>query len=157
MVTTSVGTLAIRELATAEQVQRRKTMLIWFGIPTGIVAAGACATWLVMTYFGSLILGESWPVAEPLVPWVALDAALFATAVAARAAHRVDERGTAAWKVSIISGVVRLLLLPLGGFWAGAIGVAMASALTSLISAGLWWLSYMMYRREAPRADERSS
>lgn len=156
MVTTSVGTLAIRELATAEKTQRRKTMLIWFGIPTGIATAGAIVTWLGMSAFGAAILGESWSVAEPLIPWVALDAALFATAVAARSAHRVDERGAAAWKVSITSGVVRLLLLPAGGFWAGALGVAMASAVTALISAGLWWVSYMLYRRQAPRARQRS-
>lgn len=149
LITSSINTLSIRELAIAGQDKRKKTMLVWFVISTGIAVASASIAWLIATYFGLWILGESWSVVEPLVPWVALDAALVATAVAARAAHRVDRRSDAAWRVNIVSGAARLLLLPLGGWWAGATGVAMASALTSCISGTSWWLSYVAYRWRA--------
>lgn len=156
LVTSSINTLSIRELATESEAQRRRTMLLWFVISTGICGVGAFLTWLISVLFGSWILGESWPVVEPLVAWVALDAAIVATAVAARAAHRVDKRGAAAWRVSIISGGARLLFLPLGGWWAGATGVAIALAVTSLLSGTLWWLSYVMYRKQSrPASGER--
>ena len=132
-------------------------MLRWFAIAAGIAVTGASLTWLLAHNFGSVLLGASWDVVEPLVPWIALDAVLVACLVAAKAAHRVDNRGAAAWKVNVLSGVTRLILLPIGGVWAGAVGVAMASALTTLIMGIAWWSSYTAYRRVlAPQLEELS-
>lgn len=147
LVTTSITTITIRQLAAAGPQHRRKTMLTWFGSATGIAVVGALCTWLFAVYFGELILGQSWEVVQPLVPWIALDTVLVAVIVAAQAAHRVDQRDRAAWKVNILSGITRVVVLPIGGVLAGAMGVAIATALVTLITATAWWISYLTYRR----------
>lgn len=148
LVTSSVGTVAIRQIAAASAVSRPRTMLGWFGISSGVALVGASGIVVAMHYFGSTLMGDSWGVVQPLIIWVSLDAVIVATETAARAAHRVDKRDVAAWKVNIGAGVMRLLLLPVGGWWYGAVGVAMASALVSLTTGILWWLSYYSYRRK---------
>lgn len=153
LVTNSVNTISIRQLAAAGPDKRRRTIALWFTFATAIASVGALLTWLFAAYFGELILGASWSVVEPLVPWIALDAALVAIAVAAQAAHRVDKQSGSAWKVNVTSGVVRLVLLPLGGWLAGAIGVAIATAITTLLTSCAWWISYSAYRRASKRAD----
>lgn len=153
LVTNSVNTIAIRQLAAAGPEQRRRTISLWFTFSTAIASVGALLTWLLAAYFGELILGASWPVVGPLVPWIALDAALVAVAVAVQAAHRVDKRSGSAWKVSVASGIARLVLLPIGGWLAGATGVAIAAAITTLLTSCAWWISYSAYRRVTKRAD----
>lgn len=147
LVTTSINTITIRQLAVATPKTRSKVMLFWFGLATGIAAVGATLTWLLANQYGNILLGETWPVVQPLLPWIALDAVLVSSLITAKAAHRVDGRGAAAWKVNVLSGVTRLILLPIGGFLAGATGVAMASALTTFVMAAAWWTSYSAYRR----------
>lgn len=153
LVTNSVNTIAIRQLAAAGLEERRRTIFLWFTFSTVIASVGALLTWLLAVCLGELILGASWPVVGPLVPWIALDAALVAVAVAAQAAHRVDKQSGSAWKVSVASGIVRLVLLPIGGWLAGAVGVAIAAAFTTLLTSCAWWISYSAYRRGANRAD----
>ena len=155
LVTTSINTITIRQLAVAAPDARRKVMAFWFALSTGIAAIGATLTWLIAHQFGRLLLGETWDVVEPLLPWIALDAVFVACLVAAKAAHRVDGRGAAAWKVNVLSGATRLIMLPIGGVLAGAVGVAIASALTTLVMATAWWISYNAYRRvPAPEPQE---
>lgn len=157
LVTTSINTITIRQLAVTNSDARTKVMFRWFAIAAGIALMGASVTWLLAHNFGSVLLGASWDVVEPLVPWIALDAVLVACLVAAKAAHRVDNRGAAAWKVNVLSGLTRVILLPIGGMLAGAIGVAIASALTTLVMTIAWWTSYRIYRRvPTPQPEEVS-
>lgn len=157
LVTNSVNTIAIRQLAAAGPEHRRRTIFRWFTFSTGIAAVGALLTWLLAAYFGAWILGQSWAVVEPLVPWIALDATLVAVAVSAQAAHRVDRQSASAWKVSVVSGIARLVFLPIGGWWAGATGVAIAAAATTLITSCAWWISYSSYRRKSQRTVQEFS
>lgn len=147
LLTTSINTITIRQLAVGAPEARKKLLLRWFSLATGLSLIGASLTWLLAHHFGQLLLAASWDVIEPLVPWIALDAVLVACLIAAKAAHRVDSRGDAAWKVNVLAGLTRLVLLPLGGLWAGAVGVAMASALTTFVTGVAWWISYAAYRR----------
>ena len=149
LVTTSINTITIRQLAVASPTARTKVMAFWWALATSIAALGATCTWLIANRFGSALLGATWDVVEPLLPWIALDAVLVACLVAAKAAHRVDNRGAAAWKVNVLSGVTRLVLLPIGGALAGAVGVAIASAVTTLVMAVAWWASYLGYRNKS--------
>lgn len=146
LVTTSMNTMAIRQLGVSGASKRKQAVWTWFVLSTGIAAAGGLMTWFFVMNYGAWLLGESWSVVEALVLWKCVDAVLVALGVTPRAAHRVDQRDAVAWKVSIVAGVVRLILLPLGGWWAGAVGVVIAEVITTLLTSCLWWISYALYR-----------
>jgi O-antigen/teichoic acid export membrane protein len=154
LVTTSMNTMAIRQLGVSGPNRRKQAVWTWFGLSTGIAAAGGLLTWLIAMNYGSMLLGESWGVIEALVVWKCIDAALVALGVTPRAAHRVDQRDAVAWKVSILSGIARLILLPIGGWWAGAVGVIIAEVITTLLTSCLWWISYALYRAKDLRSAQ---
>lgn len=153
LVTTSMNTMSIRQLGVAPASRRKRTVWTWFLFSTSIALVGSGITYIFVMSYGEWLLGESWPVVKALVLLKCIDAVLVAVGVTPRAAHRVDRRDASAWKVSIVSGLMRLVLLPIGGWWAGAAGVVTAEIVTTLLTSLFWWVSYAIYRARNKTGD----
>lgn len=91
---------------------------------------------------GSLILGQNWTDAQPLLPFLALEALLNIIGATPFAGHRTHLAGRRSLLVRVTVCAVRCCAVVGAGMSYGAIGAAAAMAATALLSSVLWWMSY---------------
>lgn len=148
LISTSVSTLAIRQIAEGKEEDRGKHMLYWFAVPTGLAIVLVAGMLFLSVFFGEVVLGRSWSVVQPLLIWAGLDVIVVATMSAVHAVHRVDGRARELMRVSILGAVVRLTVVPALAWSMGAHGAIIAILLVSILVSAGTWMSYWGYRRQ---------
>lgn len=118
-------------------VQRAALLIAWLLAPTALVWASL--TLLAPDTLGTLLLGASWQVAEPLVflAGITTAVALFTvgTTVGLRALGAARDGLTARVVVSVLS----LACAAAGGLVGGAYGVFVALAISGPFQVAIWW------------------
>lgn len=148
LISTSVSTLAIRQIADGRAEDRNKHMLYWFAVPTALAIVLVTAMLVLSVFFGELILGRSWEAVQPLLLWAGLDVIVVATMSAVHAVHRVDGRARELMRISLIGAVVRLTVVPALAWSMGAQGAIIAILLVSILVSLGTWMSYWGYRKQ---------
>ncbi|WBL19229.1 hypothetical protein [Citricoccus sp. NR2] len=156
LISTSVSTLAIRQIADGKEEDRAKHMLYWFAVPTGLALLLVGAMLVLSVFFGELILGRSWDAVQPLLIWAGLDVIVVATMSAVHAVHRVDGRARELMRISVIGAVARLTVVPALAWSMGAQGAIIAILVVSIVVSLGTWMSYWGYRKQ-DQAQARST
>lgn len=91
---------------------------------------------------GTLILGQNWLSAEPLLPFLSLEVLLTIAATVPFAGHRVYLAGRATLLIRSGLAFLRIGCVVAAGVLAGATAAAATMAGVALIGTALWWCSY---------------
>lgn len=145
IVTITMQSVVINLLAGVNERKGLLLRLMW----TVLAVQGVLATATLMggVFLGPVVFGSSWGNSSQLLPWLAVDAMLVAGGTIAIAAHKVDRIAKNASLIALISGVLRVGLIPAMGLIGESLWVVIALCCVSMISMGMWWLSYSIYRR----------
>lgn len=158
----SVGrTLAIPFLKRVQTTQPRSEFSVAVHI-TALMAVFVAPLLVILAFLpatvGRLILGGNWTIAEPLMPYLALELGFIALTTAAFAGHRVWLAGKASLVVRSLLAILRLVVVVAAAVWGGAMLAAVAMALVAFIGMVAWWFSYFRKTRPivtVPIADDR--
>lgn len=114
------------------------------------------------TTLGSAVLGATWAVVRPILPWVALELLLQLAAAVPEAAHRALALGRRLVLVRSATAAVRLPVMVVAATQ-GLTVIVIAAAAVTFVSATMWWISLALQRRATrpattstdPRAGSR--
>lgn len=143
---TALQTLLIPLLASAGPA-RLRTAAVISGAGATAVAIGVSLLGIIPASLGESILGETWSVARPLLPLMGLDL-VFATASSpAQAGLKSVLAGRSLLRTQLLVSPVRVTLVLTFAATAGAYGAALAMASASILSAVLWWMTWIRVGR----------
>lgn len=112
----------------------------------GLIMMIAAPLLLLIAFFpaswGQLLLAGIWPLAEPLLPFLALDTAAALAATVPLSGHRSLLAGHASLRLRIGIAVVRTTCVVAAGVSYGAVAAAATIAVTSVAASVAWWISY---------------
>ncbi|WP_420123073.1 hypothetical protein [Nakamurella sp.] len=93
--------------------------------------------------WGELLLAGVWPLAQPLLPFLAWELLATLSAMVPFAAHRAMLAGQASLVVRSILAGVRIVAVVWAGVVFGAVAATAAMAAVATLSSVLWWTSYV--------------
>lgn len=101
---------------------------------------------------GQLVLGQNWPSAQPLLPYLALEALFIVVAAAPFAGHRAHLAAGRSLVLRAILSLARISVIILTAVTLGATAAAASMALVAFLGCIVWWVSYVrMMNRSVKR------
>ncbi|MEV6692351.1 hypothetical protein AB0M35_12875 [Micromonospora sp. NPDC051196] len=165
LLTTTLSSLIIPYLARSRPTTagtRIRTAGPVIALTVGLVFPLVLVVCLLPDEAGRAVLGDNWSAARPLLPLFAVEALLAPVALVAFAGHRVQAASARALLIGGVLGPIRVGAIVAGGVLFGAGGAAATMAVIAFLSAGCWWLSYLLLdvrsnqRDESDRGNDRS-
>ncbi|ADG73666.1 hypothetical protein Cfla_0755 [Cellulomonas flavigena DSM 20109] len=96
---------------------------------------------------GVAVLGETWAVARPALPAIALEAVLGFVSSVPAAGHRAALAGRRTLVLRLATGIPRPVIVIAVGISAGVVAAAWAMAGIAAVNAAIWWASYVRMLR----------
>lgn len=131
---------ATRRLAT-----KLGIMITAVGLPPLVLVAFFPPTW------GRLVLADTWALAQPVLPFLALDSLAVLAMMVPFTGHRSLLAGRTSLVVRSSMALFRSVFTVWAGIAIGSVGAALAMAVSAVITAVVWWLSYFRRLRHAAR------
>lgn len=116
---------------------RLAILLTVLAVPPLAVIAWFPAAW------GELLLAGVWPLAQPLLPFLAWELLATLSAMVPFAGHRALLAGQASLVVRSVLAGVRIVAIVWAGVAFGAMAATAAMAAIATLSSVLWWISYV--------------
>jgi O-antigen/teichoic acid export membrane protein len=108
-----------------------------------VVAPIALSLSLMPTQIGTILLGDTWTIAQPVLLPLAIESILALAGSIAAAGHRSHFAGRRSLILRSTVGILRPVAVLTAGAMAGAQGAAWAMAAIAAINVVAWWLSYV--------------
>ena len=128
---------------------------------TAILVAAAIGPLIFLAFLpsrvGQMLLGQSWSMAEPLLPLLAIESLLIIVAIVPFAGLRALLAGRATLIVRTGLGVLRLGCVVTAGVLWGATAAALAMSLVAIVGAVAWWRTYAVTVRRSSRYPFKNS
>lgn len=124
---------------------RLATLLTVLAVPPLVLIAWFPDAW------GESLLAGVWPLAQPLLPFLAWELLATLSAMVPFAGHRALLAGQASLVVRSVLAAVRVVAIVWAGAALGAVAATCAMAAIATLSSVLWWISYMTQMRRRGR------
>lgn len=125
---------------------RLATVLTVLAVPPLALIAWFPGAW------GELLLADVWPLAQPLLPFLAWELLATLSAMVPFAGHRALLAGQASLAVRSVLAGVRIVAIVWAGVAFGALAATIAMAAIATVSSVLWWTSYVAQMRRGSRS-----
>lgn len=104
--------------------------------------------WVLPDGIGMLLLGANWAYAKPLLPFLAIELFFVILTAVPFAGHRALLAARNTLVIRIALAAIRIASIVVAAIYFGAIGAALAMAVTAMIGTIVWWWSYSSLLKE---------
>ncbi|PID96384.1 MAG: hypothetical protein CSA84_05135 [Actinomycetales bacterium] len=152
-----IGQVAVPEAVRARQesllAMRRLCLALSGGLAVLSLLWGAVLLLVFPLGVGELLLGDVWPVTQPLLPAMVLGVTLACLWIGAGAGLRAMGRADLSMRTQMISALLQVVCGGGGALLAGAHGAVWGAVVASSISSTLWWWTVLHIVRVTAAAD----